>query len=365
MKRTTIKAPASLHVVPYTTTEWKKALAEVKREYTNRRFRQCASRCHEILDNIRSSVSPISTSCYTLSITCCVQTKTHTTQDVIEKAYIIFLHFYAASALEMQVRGLHSSSPHRSRFLVRARDHYRRASELAREEDDIIATRPMTSPSPSFSLHSPADSVSSRSTVSTRSSSPSREMQARETDIVPKPKKRVQFIEPPSSEPFIRPDSPTLGFDEWLGRSSPDLLIASDSDLLRHATEEPPMLSLRSEPALENDEENEDEQEKDEAQSESQDDPETDALGHTRSLHRYASILTGIRRQITTHLSAVEATIAASQAPSPPAPRDDEMRAMELRARVDRLRAEGWPRRKFDAQRYEALRENAAADMMM
>lgn len=57
MKRSTVKAPASLRVLPYTTAEWKRVLAEVKREYINRRFRPCSNRCHEVLDNIRDGVS--------------------------------------------------------------------------------------------------------------------------------------------------------------------------------------------------------------------------------------------------------------------------------------------------------------------
>lgn len=47
----------SLHSMPLTSDEWSKAIADVKREYLNRRYRPCATRCCEILDNIKDSVS--------------------------------------------------------------------------------------------------------------------------------------------------------------------------------------------------------------------------------------------------------------------------------------------------------------------
>lgn len=47
----------ALRVIPYTTTEWKKLLVEIKREYMAKHYRACASRCAEILDNIKHSVS--------------------------------------------------------------------------------------------------------------------------------------------------------------------------------------------------------------------------------------------------------------------------------------------------------------------
>lgn len=41
---------------PTTPAQWKKALAEVKRDFANRRHRQCAMRCNELLDNMNDSV---------------------------------------------------------------------------------------------------------------------------------------------------------------------------------------------------------------------------------------------------------------------------------------------------------------------
>lgn len=47
----------SLHGMPLTSNEWSQTIADVKRGYLNRRYRPCATRCCEILDNIKDSVS--------------------------------------------------------------------------------------------------------------------------------------------------------------------------------------------------------------------------------------------------------------------------------------------------------------------
>lgn len=47
----------ALHTLPYTTSEWTFAVADVKREYLNRRYRPCVAKCTNILDNVCESVS--------------------------------------------------------------------------------------------------------------------------------------------------------------------------------------------------------------------------------------------------------------------------------------------------------------------
>jgi hypothetical protein len=44
-------------------------------------------------------------------------------------------------------------------------------------------------------------------------------------------------------------------------------------------------------------------------------------------------------------------------------PKADKTRSPELQARIERLRAQGWERKRFDARRYAELRESASADM--
>lgn len=59
MKRQSQQVPASLPVLPYSSAEWKKAIAEVKRYHVTRRFRACSARCNEILTNVRDTVSTL------------------------------------------------------------------------------------------------------------------------------------------------------------------------------------------------------------------------------------------------------------------------------------------------------------------
>jgi hypothetical protein len=93
-------------------------------------------------------------------------------------------------------------------------------------------------------------------------------------------------------------------------------------------------------------------------------DPNDTALRRAASLQRCRSILTSLQQQIVSHAATVERDISDAENAVPPPPSNDEMRSLELRARIERLRAGGWPRRRFDARRYEALRERAAEDML-
>lgn len=43
--------------LPSTTQDWKKLLSNVKRDYQDGKYRQCLSRCNEVLDNVRQLVS--------------------------------------------------------------------------------------------------------------------------------------------------------------------------------------------------------------------------------------------------------------------------------------------------------------------
>jgi hypothetical protein len=159
----------------------------------------------------------------------------------------------------------------------------------------------------------------------------------------PRPKKRVAFCDEPLMEPVIRPDSPTLGFDEWLGRSSPEP-VYPESILKSVKSSAPADL----EPSSPNPSEIED----------------MDPFFRTRSIHRFCTIISSIHRQIASHLTTLDIEIAACQVPSAPSFTSQEMRALDVKARIERLRACGWKRVRFDAQRYERLREDALADMV-
>ncbi|KAM0332149.1 hypothetical protein ACHAQA_002423 [Verticillium albo-atrum] len=349
-KRLSLQAPASLPVLPYTTAEWNKAVAEVKRQYSNRQYRTCSARCCEILDNFKDRAN-------------------------VEPTYLIYLHFYAASSVEMLARPLNPSSPYRVKLLNQARNHYTRAADLIKTADETISnySRPSSAATTAPSLHSPSCSVSSRN--STELSSPTASICSLEDAVAklastPAPlqlKKRVTFtddLEPLVQEPFIRPDSPTLGFDDFRS-SSPDgpRYLPSVHELPKSKPAAvvaimPPPSAPTPEPPVE--------------------DCEEDDFSYLRerSIHRYCALLASLRSQIASHLAAVDTQLAPqpssihsqrlsfslpSRASTPDV--DDEMRALDLKARIERLRASGWKRQRFNPRRYEELRESVLAEM--
>lgn len=249
----------------------------------------------------------------------------------------MYLHFYAASALETQARSLHRGSPHRIGLVDRARDHYRRASVLAEAEAEATIRLMSSRSDSSASSYSPAPSVSSSGSVSTGMSSPAPDSADENEPAQPELRgKHLAFhYASVAADQQQRPDSPTRGPNEC--REAPTSDDGDDA-----------LAALKLSPQDGHDDHVE--------ESQRDDDP----LERTRCVHRYASALAALHRQITTvHLPASQ-----DVGPVRPPPSNDDMRAIELRTRIARLKAEGWRRRRFDAARYEALREAALADLV-
>lgn len=324
--------------LPTTTAEWSAAVSDVKREYLNRRYRPCANRCNEILDSIQDST-------------------------LIEPAYIIYLHFYAASAQEMLAKTLHQSAPLRMLLLHQARVHYCRSSTLISAADAAVgpalhrrSSGTATSIIAPPSFHSPTSSISSQASLWTAShgASPASSISSIQDTPRPKHKKRVTFSDVPI-QLLERPDSPTLG----LG-TVPGSVGSSSPEPMSEPSVPPPRscLSLRAtllEPIM---------------------DLDMDPFRHARSVHRYGALLNGLQQQVSRHLKFIEAEIQQAELPdSPPVsppmtintqsmtPAHDKQRSPELQARIDKLRASGWKRRSFDARRYEELCDDIIMDM--
>lgn len=204
-------SPPTLPVLPYTRVEWKRAISEVKRKYLSRKYRSCSARCCEILDNLKDTAN-------------------------VEPLHRVYLHFYAASSFEMCARPLSQSSDYRTKMLRDAREHYHQATmliqriEAATSEKTRSASANSTTSS-TMSLHSPSMSVSSDApTMSTSLSSPRNSISSIEDvstkqQAPKKKKKKVSFSGLPEQievhkpweqpqDPYIRPDSPTLGWEE-------------------------------------------------------------------------------------------------------------------------------------------------------
>ena len=62
MARISVNSTMASSRIPGASSEWRKALAEVKRDYLNRKYRSCSTRCGDLLSGTRTSVkSPVLT----------------------------------------------------------------------------------------------------------------------------------------------------------------------------------------------------------------------------------------------------------------------------------------------------------------
>jgi len=359
-KRYSHVPPVSLPVLPYTAAEWKRAISDIKRQHLTKRYRACSARCVEILDNIKDA-------------------------SQVEPVYIIYLHFYAAASMELCARTLPPHSPSRSNLLEQARTHFDRAAGLIDiAEDSVVSrTRNGSVSSSGSSCHSPAGSISSRAaTPDTRLSSPTNSVCSFEdlkvqTPITASPGKRVKKVSfslphedtmrvpepvriPP---PMVRPDSPTLGFDDEYFQSGaarqdlpepPKALKFQEIEFPLQPVSETEPLQLM---------------------------PEDDGFLMARSLDRFCDNLSALRAQLSRHSASVNELLSEANSKERPmalqclsfleplarsgaaTPEGDELKKMDRQARIERLRKNGWQRKRFDARRYEELCETVMSEL--
>jgi hypothetical protein len=387
-----LPAPAAIPVLPYTKAEWRKTIAEVKRKYFGKRYRACSARCIEVLEGIKDT-------------------------SQVEPVYLIYLHFYAATSLEICARPLPSTAPLRATLLQQARTHFERASVLinAAEESVLRKFRPgSVGSSRGSSCHSPSSSISSRAwTPDTVVSSPTDSdfsMDDRIPKSPPRHGKKVSFSLPqgaplhiPASEPIIRPDSPTLGFDDGFYHSSissptpPEDMSAPSPFKFQEI--ELPLPTIMEQHEQEEEEERREEEDNNSNNNTYDEYDEKAAYHVARSVDRCCEHLAHLRAQLARHSTSLDQLLqaqtqtqtqtrlspnnrysvkapppattnnATSTSPTttttekPPMPRGSEARAQDRQARVERLRKTGWQRRRFDASPYEALCEAVLAEM--
>lgn len=236
VKRLSVASAPQLPM-PDNAADWRNTISEVKRKFVSRKYRSCSARCCEILGSLQDTSN-------------------------IDTIYLVYLHFYAASSLEMSARPLSQSSAHRNTLLRDAQEHYQQASELVQkaEEAAVQKTRPeSTISSLDLSLQSPSLSDSSHegASVFTAASSPRNSVSSVESlkDLdesrkQPKKKKKVSFSGLPETiefelqqpEPYIRPDSPTLGWEENY------LLFGQPESIPDYALSKPLLSTLAAEP---------------------------------------------------------------------------------------------------------------------
>ncbi|EFX03071.1 hypothetical protein CMQ_3000 [Grosmannia clavigera kw1407] len=248
--------------------------------------------------------------------------------------------------MEMCTRLWLGPSTHRDSLIEQARNHYDQAARLIchAEESVLSRSRPNSAMSSVSSLHSPSGSIgSSRAwTPETAFSSPTASVCSSEDLIArsqqsllipdsppPRPaRKKVSFELPQETTTapkgfFVRPDSPTLGFDDEYFTSA----------LGRSTLPEVPNRPQTPECAQ----------------------PDSDAELTPRALKEQAYIFDSdrdhIRDSFLMHSSEHRYCLHLAEIKK------------RRKARIARLRRNGWQRKRFDPSRYEALRMSALAEL--
>lgn len=410
IKRFSSLPPGTPLDLPCSTPDWKKTISEIKRLHSTQRFRLCSAKCCEIIESIKSNNSHI------------------------EPTYMIYLHFYAASSLETSALPIPVTSELRVKLLEKARSHYSDAASLiqAAEDSAVASSRSSSALSARFSVrsnscgsittpafsrqHSPTGSFSSRApTPAADVSSPGCSASSMFVPPGPPPpmaapsppiKKKVSFYMPVPDEPMVRPDSPTLGFDdlEVIENASRDLPalppqptrlsilkpLRSPVGTTHYGPRTLSISSIASSSISTA------------AGSHATSSPSSDtsifSSGHFslcsstefddsvyQSLVRFCSHLDGLRSQMAYHISSVEAELRlcvhspmfASTSPQPgstvsgngsrPSSRgsgsSDGIPLEDLGERLERLRATGWRRPRFNPRQYEVLRERVLEEL--
>jgi hypothetical protein len=198
--------------------------------------------------------------------------------------------------------------------------------------------------------------------------------------------KKVSFSLPDNEsiqmpEPIIRPDSPTLGFDDAYFQAGatrqalPDLPMPPPPPKFQEI--ELPLQTIPEDAS-------ESEPTSPPLTPSSSDEYDGHAFQVARSIDRCCEHLSGLRTQLVRHSTSLDQLLSASsfsatdhhhhqqrdnlagqsvKANSSSSSSAEELRALDRRARIERLRKCGWQRKRFDARRYEELCEAAMAEL--
>ncbi|KAI1152168.1 hypothetical protein F4825DRAFT_450762 [Nemania diffusa] len=340
--RSPLMAPTAIVPIPSSPLEWKNAVNEVKRKYLARKYRSCSMQCCEILDNV-------------------------TDTSAIEPLHLIYLHFYAASSFEWCARPLSSSSTYRTKLLCSAQTHYAEVESLIVTAEWNAAER-ARSPSPTSTRvpGSPGLSASSRTSEDSSTPSSPRTSVCSLDDEPPaqptprarvKPKKKVSFSGLPEffefqPEPYIRPDSPTLGWndqayhemyasipvspkttllppiikpslEERMGQSSITTITEVETEPLFKARNRP-ATPTAPEPSDKNISATSQEHDQERCSTPSNHVFDLESFLQTRTLNRFRSQLSALKDQVSRHRAAVDGLLGTSEnTPIPVAPPEE------------------------------------------
>ena len=292
--------------------------------------------------------------------------------------YSIYLCFYAAISLDQTARSLHNNSTDKLPLFDKSLTYYQNALSFVSSASFTTAPsiirltdRKINSPkrtsisSVSSSNRSSVDSIFSQSSsssgvseVSSGPPSPNRKEKYGQaahrrnlssTELQPAPlriQKKVSFS----------PNLPTLAtqVEAQTNDKDEDLTILDRFPL---PPPSPPFLRYLP------------------SGSQLEQDPQPNDVSHSNkkaAISRYQCHLTSFSAQLEYHIDAVHSQISAViQSPRQPTARiirpslsaEEEVQRVELRTRIQRLKAIGWERKRFDGKRYQDLCEKAIAEL--
>lgn len=311
---------------PETFQQWKRALEQVNILYLRGQWKQCSTRCHQLLLEAKTQPHPL-----------------HAT----------YLHFYSAVSSEATARSTHNLSPVKVHLLEQVKASYQAAA----------SSLPQADFGPEYHDQSDADTRSTCSTLSDEGSGCWTDRVSSQHEH-PNPDtsspSSLHSDESPQACTELRP-SPlsirkTSTFRDKFTESGDD--EHSVSPRMRPQT--PPEQRCAST-----------------AQSESRTTSITfstsvDSWLQARSYERYNKRLAAFAEVIAEHISTVDLLIQKTQAVQSAryftkrlasSGEDEELRAANLRFRIARLKASGWKMERFAPERYQELCARALAEL--
>ncbi|KAL2064777.1 hypothetical protein VTL71DRAFT_3916 [Oculimacula yallundae] len=378
-KRTRPGPVTDLTILPYTQAEWSVVMEEVRMLYSKGQYKHCALRCKQILDGIKDPYG-------------------------VHPLYSIYLSFFAASSLEMTAATLRNHSSTKLPLFQESLAFYQKAQsfiEYATFSSDpniAFATRQISvyghasHSSTSSSIRSSVDSVFSQASASSMYSASSScygDSPTFEENPLKRSASNSSSSEESDGSSFRRSGRfqrkkkvsfslqlPTLDSEtsfEISPNSTPNSTstILPDSSTLLDAFPAPPCRSTDTSPS------------RSPRSSSASVNNDLSTFLLTRSIKRYRSHLTSLQAQLNFHISSIHSQISSlSDARRPrrsntyefPVRRSEdgsaavggeekENRRPELRERIERLKEQGWKRKRFDGERYRVLCETALVEI--
>ncbi|KAI9760083.1 MAG: hypothetical protein M4579_001916 [Chaenotheca gracillima] len=317
--------------------DWKYALLDIKILYLEQEYKKCRTRCEELLAESADSLHPLHT---------------------------IYLHFYSAICLESTADSVHPLSTKKLPLLERSRQEYLHAGSILCELEPL-ADEEDGPPSPSSfaeSFSSASESVeaitpSTTPDISMISGDEETELEDyKDFPMTPTPRSPSAHLLLPSPlgaakfkpsplrvRKIVRFSPSTFSLDR------PDE-INLRSNYLAPESPTPGEYTIPSSP------------------------PTLESQSPVKPTGGYVFTVCSLSTQVATHLSELDTLIARTAedqasrritrfADLRHARFDEDLRALDRRSRIERMREQGWVKKRFDPRKYQMLARTALAEL--